>query len=93
MAGTTTCKFLGKAITIIPTHAALTTQQTADILNVSRPVFVQLIEGGEIPFRKVGTHRRVLLSDIMAYKERTDDAREQSLDELTALSQELNPGC
>ncbi|NNJ09906.1 helix-turn-helix domain-containing protein [Chloroflexales bacterium ZM16-3] len=82
----------GKAVTIIPTHAEITTQQAADILNVSRPFFVRLIERGDISFRKVGTHRRVLLSDVMVYKQRTDNAREQSLDELTALSQELNLG-
>jgi excisionase family DNA binding protein len=82
----------GKAVTIIPTRAELTTQQAADLLNVSRPFFVQLIESGAIPFRKVGTHRRVLLSDVMTYRERTDEARKKNLDELTALSQELGLG-
>jgi len=82
----------GTAVTLLPTQAELTTQQAAAILNVSRPFLVRLLEHGQIPYRKVGTHRRILLRDVIAYQEGTDTARVRSLDELANLSQELNLG-
>lgn len=79
----------GKAITIVPTQAELTTQQAADLLNISRPSLVRLLEHGAMPFHKVGSHRRILFSDLRAFQEQTQRAREASLADLSALSQEL----
>lgn len=82
----------GNAISLVPMHQELSTQDAAHLLNVSRPFLVGLLEKGEIPFRKVGAHRRVYLRDVMAYKEGTDQQRNKTLDALAALSQQEGMG-
>jgi excisionase family DNA binding protein len=80
----------GNAVTLVPVQAELSTQQAANLLNVSRPYLIKLLEEREIPYRKIGKHRKILAKDLYEYKAEIDAKRSQSLDELTALSEELH---
>lgn len=82
----------GKAISIIPSDAEVTTQQAAEILNVSRPHVVKLLEDGVIPFHKVGSHRRIKLKDVEHYRQNKADERKENLSELAEQAQELDMG-
>lgn len=79
----------GNAVKLIPIHAELTTQEAADILNISRPTLIQLLNEGGIEFRKVGTHRRVRFESVMRYKRQLDTERKAALAELSAYDQEI----
>lgn len=82
----------GNEVTIVPLDAELTTQQAADILNVSRPYLINLLERGELQFTKVGTHRRIQLMDLMAYKNVVKKRSSTAMDELVKIAQEANLG-
>lgn len=82
----------GQTITLVPHGKELTTQEAADLLRVSRPHLVKLLDEDTIPHYKVGTHRRVRIEDVLAYRERRAATRRQKLDELTRLSEELEGG-
>ena len=82
----------GKGVAVFPLDAELTSQQAAEVLNVSRPYLVKLLDEGKLPHRKVGSRRRVLLCDVLAYKKQVTEARRKVLDELAAQAQELDMG-
>lgn len=76
----------GQAVTIAPVHQRLTTQEAADLLGVSRPTLVKLLEGGDIPFEQPGRHRRVRLADVLAYRDRASEERRASLDRMVEIA-------
>jgi excisionase family DNA binding protein len=80
----------GNAVTLVPVQAELSTQQAANLLNVSRPYLIKLLESKKIPYRKICKHRRILAKDLYQYKADIDAKRSQSLDKLTALTEELD---
>jgi excisionase family DNA binding protein len=79
----------GRALTLLTTGRDLTTQQAAELLNVSRPYLIQLLDKGELAYHMVGTHRRVPLDALLAYRRAWDERRDQALNELVQMSEDL----
>jgi excisionase family DNA binding protein len=82
----------GRGIAVVPVDSDLTPNQAADYLNVSRPYLLGLLSKGEIPFHRVGSHKRIHLRNLMAYRRLQDEESEQALAELASQAQELNMG-
>ena len=82
----------GNAVTIVPTHAELTTQEAANILNVSRPHLVKILEEDVIPFSRTGTHRRIRYQDLMAYRDQRNQDSKSALNELVSQAQANDMG-
>jgi len=82
----------GNMVKLVPVHAELTTQEAADLLNVSRPTLIKLLDEEAIPYHRAGNRRKILFSDIQAYKKRIEKARLATLEELSAMDQELGMG-
>lgn len=82
----------GNAVKVVPVYAELTTQEAADLLNVSRPHLIKLLEDGALPFHRTGKHRRVRFADLMQYKESRDRASADAMAELTKQAQALGMG-
>ncbi|WP_417625094.1 helix-turn-helix domain-containing protein [Paremcibacter congregatus] len=80
----------GNAVTLMPVHMELTTQEAANILHCSRPHLIKLLNQGKIAYEKVGTHRRIRCQDLLDYKSRRKQVEQEAARELTALSQELD---
>ncbi|MFB9866117.1 helix-turn-helix domain-containing protein [Vreelandella sulfidaeris] len=82
----------GNSVKLIPVHAEMTTQEAADLMNMSRPTFIKLLDEGSIPYHRVGNRRKVKYTDVMTYKQEVDQQRLKVLDELSSLDQSLGLG-
>jgi len=78
---------VGQCVTVVPSHAKLTTQEAAGMVNVSRPFLIGLLDAGEIEYRKVGKHRRVKAASLLDYLREDDQRRREAADELSSLTQ------